>query len=227
LTLVGYEQLRRIRDTLSGSLQAPRQQWQVFRQRRLKAKQELPQVFRELLRQHFVEAIGSARGEQEERELADETVECLLQCSGIELEVETFDFAPGAAVECEHMVGTIDKEFAEKFTLIEAQVREREAKVLEFFQKRLELADQGKRDLILQLVEKAPAVLPYLLQSPVGERFIRFFLTLGESAVREKLRQLSSVPANDPNLGRMLTEMMASGADRKDGNGAQGGEPSF
>ncbi len=209
LSIVGYEQLRAIRDSLNLAIEGPSQQWRSYRVKRLQAKQTVPQMFRERLRQHFVAAIG-VDGTEEETGVLDEAISCLLECSGIELEVETFDFAPGSAAECEQMVETIDKEFSEKFNAIEARLQERETKLLDFFQAQTAEVEGGKRKLIEQLIQTAPQVLPFLLQNPVGQDFVRLLTSMGESAMRDRLGRLRQMSEKDPHWEKKVIKAMES-----------------
>jgi len=200
LTMIGYEQLRTLRTTLNERIEAPRQKWHTYRTRRLQAKQQLPALFTTRLREHFVKSIRAGSSVQETDELLKETVDCLLQCSGIELEVESFDFAQGASRECEDMVETLSTEFDRKFSRIEEQIKEREARLLEFCEKRVELIEGGRKEVILGLIHAAPQAAPFLLQSPAGEEFIRFLSKLGAAAIQDKLASLKDLDPNNEKL---------------------------
>lgn len=70
--------------------------------------------------------------------------------------------------------------------------------MLDFFQRRIERVEENKREVVNQLIQTAPHVLPYLLQTRGGERLVDYLLSLGESALRNSVESLSRIPADRP-----------------------------
>lgn len=198
MCIVGYQQLRASREKMHDLLNEPRLRWQQYRQKRLKAKEELPRLFQKRLRDHFVSALTEGRTTEETDGLLEATVSCLLECSSIHVVVESFDFAEGPAQECENMLATIDREDAARREQIDSSIKQREAQLIEFAMGQVAQGAAARREVIGIMVQRAPEVLPFLLQHPAGSRFIRMLMNLGEEAMASKLAAVKQLKTDDP-----------------------------
>lgn len=182
-----------MRDLMDG----PREEWKYYREKKAQARTELPAVFLNHLRSHFMKELTEGESTPGD-ELLKKTANCLLACFGVHLVVNDFDFAPGPSRECENMIQTLEAGFAAKQERIDQEIQRREQSMLDFFQRRIERVEENKREVVNQLIQTAPHVLPYLLQTRGGERLVDYLLSLGESALRNSVESLSRIPADRP-----------------------------
>jgi len=210
LFIVGFEQLRAARSTLQSLLDGPRGHWQEFRQKRLKAKETVERLFQKNLRDHFMKQLAEEGSSKEDTEAMGAIVDCLLECANIRLMIDRFDFAPGPAMECEMMMETLEEEDKARQAEIDAELRQREAKLSDFFQTRVLNIEQGKRNVVNQLIDTAPRVLPFLLQHPEGGKFVKMLMNMGEKALANKLEQMKQIEGSDAQLAAKIEEIIGS-----------------
>lgn len=121
LSITGYNQLRaagsRMRDLMDG----PREEWKYYREKKAQARTELPAVFLNHLRSHFMKELTEGESTPGD-ELLKKTANCLLACFGVHLVVNDFDFAPGPSRECENMIQTLEAGFAAKQERIDQEI---------------------------------------------------------------------------------------------------------
>jgi len=103
-------------------------QWTMnFRTRIEAAFAELPKAFRVRLREAILRGGGARELESAARRSLADAVDRLIECVGISLIVDDFDFAPGAATDCETMRETMNAELAARQAQVEQAVREAQA----------------------------------------------------------------------------------------------------
>jgi hypothetical protein len=221
LSITGYSQIRAASSRMRDLLDSPREEWKYYRMKKFLAKVVLPAVFLERLRSHFIQELSEGEASPGD-DLLERTVDCLLACLGVHLVVNEFDFAPGPSQECEGMMQTLEAGFAAKQERIDQEIQRREQLMLDFFQKRVELLEENKRQVVNQMIQSPPHVLPYLLQTRGGERFVDYLLSLGESALRKTVEELARIPADRPTeIEAKVNEVAGAGAgDELGGSGA-------
>ncbi|MCG3144152.1 MAG: hypothetical protein HONDAALG_01545 [Gammaproteobacteria bacterium] len=197
LSITGYSQLRAAGSRMRDLIEGPREEWKYYREKKAQARTELPGVFLNHLRSHFMKELIQGETTPGD-EVLEKTADCLLACFGVHLVVNDFDFAPGPSRECENMIQTLEAGFAAKQERIDQEIQRREQSMLDFFQRRIERVEENKREVVNQLIQTAPHVLPYLLQTRGGERLVDYLLSLGESALRNSVESLSRIPADRP-----------------------------
>lgn len=221
LSITGYNQLRAASSRMRALMEGPREEWKYYREKRAQAREKLPLVFQKRLRDRFTQELkdgGSSPG----NDLLLATADCLLAFLGVDLVVKEFDFTPGPAYECQNMMQTLEASFATKQAKVDQEIQRREHMMLDFLQRRVELAEENKRLVVNQLIQAAPHVLPYLLQTRGGEKFLDYLLSLGESALRNKVEDLSRIPPDRPaDIEAHVRDLSGSGMGRElGGSGA-------
>ncbi len=218
LSITGYSQLRAAGSRMRDLMEGPREEWKYYREKKAQARTELPGVFLNHLRSHFMKELIQGETTPGD-EVLEKTADCLLACFGVHLVVNDFDFAPGPSRECENMIQTLEAGFAAKQERIDQEIQRREQSMLDFFQRRIERVEENKREVVNQLIQTAPHVLPYLLQTRGGERLVDYLLSLGESALRNSVESLSRIPADRPaEIEAQVNELAGMG-----GSGDLGG----
>lgn len=163
-------------------------QWATrFRARIEPAFEELPKAFRVRLRDAILRG-GVARELEPtvQRSLAD-AVDRLIECVGISLVVDEFDFAAGAATDCETMRETMNRELEERRVMFETFVREAQAQARAHGRD----LDKGRQHTLDVFIQQAGAIL---VHSPeILERVLRSLEQRGAGTVPPR-------GAGDPDL---------------------------